>query len=469
MTRIAAFWAGALLVTAACGDYVVPNFNNESLDALVENPNPTRIATAVQGLQVAARSGSIGEVLNKGVQGRETYVLTPETPGSVTERLIGPLTPVATGGANWSNEYIAIKQGNVILTALGGVQQGMTDAEKDGVRGFVKTIQAQQFLVIITGTDSGGAAIDVDRELSADPAPIATRAQVYDRIVQLLDEANTHLLAAGGTFMFRLSPGFTGFTTPALFRQVNRALRARANLYRASLGIGTTTYADVLTDLAGSFITTTPGTLGTGIYHAFSTTSGDVTNSNYDPQPRAYFGHPSLLDTLANGTPRNYERRVDLSPDLRVTAKTFRRAAGPFAFSGVSSDVGLKVYNDVASSIPIIRNEELILIRAEALLMTGDRPNALNDINFVRVQSGGLPVIADPGDPGLMNQIVYNRLWSLLFEGHRWVDMRRWGRLTDLPRDLPTHKIFNRFPIPDAECAPRNPRPAPGCTNVVGL
>jgi hypothetical protein len=46
MTRIAALWAGALLVTAACGDYVVPNFNNESLDALVENPNPIRIATA---------------------------------------------------------------------------------------------------------------------------------------------------------------------------------------------------------------------------------------------------------------------------------------------------------------------------------------------------------------------------------------------------------------------------------------
>jgi hypothetical protein len=404
-------------------------------------------------------------VLNKGVQGRETYVLTPETPGSVTERLIGPLTPVATGGANWSSEYIAIKQGNVILRALPGVTQGLTDAEEEGVRGFVKTIQAQQLLVVITGTDDGGAAIDVDRELTADPAPIATKPQVYARILQLLDEAHAHLLAGGTAFMFRLSPGFTGFNTPAAFRQVNRALRARVNLYLGN-------YAAALTDLTTSFISTSPGTLGTGVYHSFSTTSGDVTNSNYDPQPRAYFGHPSLLAT----TPAPlYENRTDGSPDLRVTAKTFRRAAGQFAFSGVSSDVGLKVYNDVAAPIAIIRNEELILIRAEASLMTGDRANALLDINTIRQQSGGLPAFVDPGPgaPGtvdpLMNQIVYNRLWSLLFEGHRWVDMRRWGRLAELPRDLPTHKIFRRFPIPDAECAPRNPRPSPGCTNETGL
>jgi hypothetical protein len=384
MNRLAALWAGAALaVTVACGEYAVPNFNNESLDGLIENPNPIRIATAVQGLQVAARAGSAGDVLNKGVQGREAYVLTPETPGSVTERLIGPLTSVATGGASWASEYIAIKQGNVILRALGGVQQGMT----------------------------------------------------------------------------RLSPGFTGFTTPTTFRQANRALRARVNLYQGN-------YADVLTDLTGSFITTTPGTLGLGIYHAFSTTSGDITNTNFDPQPRAYFGHPSLLAT----TPAPlYELRGDGTPDLRVGAKTFRRAAGPFAFSGVSSDVGLRVYNDIAASIPIIRNEELILIRAEARLRTGDRTGALSDVNFIRQQSGGLPAIADPGDPGLDNQILYNRLWSLLFEGHRWVDMRRWGRLAELPRDLPTHRIFRRYPIPDAECAPRTPRPSPGCDSETGL
>jgi hypothetical protein len=446
-------WLAAL---AACSDFQVPNYNNESLDGLIGEPNATRIATATQGLQVAARAGAAGEMLNKGVQGRETYVLTPETPGSVTERLIGPLTSVSNGSGNWSNEYVAIKQGNVILHAVDAVPQGMTAAEKEAVRGFVKTIQAQQLLVIVTGTDVGGAAIDVDLALSDAPAPIASKAAVYARISQLLDQASVHLAAGGTAFPFRLSPGFTGFTTPANFLKVNRGLKARVDLHLGN-------YAAALTDLAGSFITTTPGNLALGVYHAYSTTSGDITNSDYDPSPRAFFGHPKLLD------PASYQLRTDGTPDLRVTTKTFRRAAGPFTFSGVSSDVGLRVYNSPSASIPIIRNEELILIRAEASLMTGDRATALSDLNAIRQEAGGLPAIGDPGDPGLMNEIVYNRLWSLLFEGHRWVDMRRWGRLAELPRDVGTHRIFSRFPIPDAECQPRTPKPSPGCDPESGI
>jgi hypothetical protein len=274
-----------LAAIAACGDFHVPNYNNESLDGLIGEPNATRIATATQGLQVAARAGNAGEMLNKGVQGRETYVLTPETPGSVTERLIGPLTPVSNGSGNWSSEYIAIKQGNVILHAVDAVQQGMTAAEKEAVRGFVRTIQAQQLLVIITGTDVGGAAIDVDLALTDPPAAIATKAAVYARISQLLDQASVNLAAGGATFPFRLSPGFTGFTTPASFLKVNRALKARVDLYLGN-------YPAALTDLTASFITTTPGNLTLGVYHAYSTTSGDITNSDYDPSPRALFGHP---------------------------------------------------------------------------------------------------------------------------------------------------------------------------------
>ena len=40
--------------------------------------------------------------------------------------------------------------------------------------------------------------------------------------------------------------------------------------------------------------------------------------------------------------------------------------------------------------IPIIKNEELILLRAEARYQSGDVAGALSDINVVRVSSGGL-------------------------------------------------------------------------------
>ena len=48
-------------------------------------------------------------------------------------------------------------------------------------------------------------------------------------------------LTGGRPIGVLLSPGFTGFTTPVLFRQFNRGLRARVNLYTGN-------YAAALTD-----------------------------------------------------------------------------------------------------------------------------------------------------------------------------------------------------------------------------
>ncbi|MHB1223001.1 MAG: hypothetical protein ACYC2G_02985 [Gemmatimonadaceae bacterium] len=52
--------------------------------------------------------------------------------------------------------------------------------------------------------------------------------------------------------------------------------------------------------------------------------------------------------------------------------------------------------------------------------------------------------------------------------GHRWVDMRRYGRLEQLPKALPTHRVFPLVPIPVDECNQRTPAPK-GCVNVLGF
>jgi hypothetical protein len=41
---------------------------------------------------------------------------------------------------------------------------------------------------------------------------------------------------------------------------------------------------------------------------------------------------------------------------------------------------------------------------------------------------------------------------SLLWEGHRWVDVRRFDRLATLPKDVTNHFIQAQQPIPLAEC-----------------
>ena len=78
----------------------------------------------------------------------------------------------------------------------------------------------------------------------------------------------------------------------------------------------------------------------------------------------------------------------------------------------------------------MIRNEELILLRAEAKLGSGDKAGAIADLNIVRQNSGGLPastLTAASSTDAILLGILYEKRYSTMMEGNRWVDMRRYG------------------------------------------
>lgn len=448
-------WLSMMALTlAGCGDLTVPDYNNPSIEALQGSPTPTTIAQAAQGMLIGSRTymgTQNGYVSLLGIVGRESYNFDPADPRFVTEMLIGPLDPGSPAfGANlYAFFYRNIRLGNTLLTAVDQVG-GLTDAQKEAVRGFAKTIQAHDFLMLLNTRDDLGLPIDVGIDPTAPPAPIVPKAQVFARIVQLLDEARTHLQAGGTTFPFSLGPGFADFNTPATFLTFNRALKARVDVYMGN-------YAAAITSLNGSFINTS-ASLDVGAYHAFSTQSGDVDNQLFDPQGRAILAHPSVISDA--------QLRADGSRDLRVGRKV-TTIAEPRTVQGITTDLLFTIYDSPEAPVPIIRNEELILLRAEARYNTADVTGALADINFIRVNSGGLPprTLADIATPAAFaDELLYNRRYSLLFEGgHRWIDARRFGRLGTLPRALPSHTVPSRFPYPEGECLARNPEPAQGC------
>src|SRR5207247_1646208 len=184
----------------------------------------------------------------------------------------------------------------------------------------------------------------------------------------------------------------------------NRALRARVAVY-------TLDYAGALTALTGSFLDVTkPLTLGT--YHVYTTNSGDALPNPllFDPNGRVLVVHPSLLTDA--------QKQVDgVTPDARFAQKTIKLAAAR-TFNGLSSLYAFNVYPANTSPIPIIRNEDLILLRAEARYFTGDAAGALADINVVRTVSGNLPPLAGFADAtAFTDELLYNRRYSLLWEG----------------------------------------------------
>jgi hypothetical protein len=437
----------------ACKDLIVPDFNNTSLEDLTTNPTPTKVAQAAQGLLVGTRVG-IGEqngyISLLGIVGRESYNFDPADPRFITEMLIGPLDggSPAFGGNLFAAPYRDIRNANILLGAVDKVV-GLSPEEKSAVVGFAKTIQALDYLNVINTRDDLGAPIDVNIGPTADPAPIVGKPAVFALISTLLDDGLAALNGGGTAFPFSLSPGFADFATPSSFAQFNRALKARVEAYRGN-------YGTVLTALNGSFIDT-GASLSLGAYHTYTTGSGDTQNALFDPTGRAILAHPSIVTDAEN--------KPDGTPDARVLAKVAHLPAVR-TVQGVSTDLVFTIYNSNTAPIPIIRNEELILLRAEARYFTNDQAGALSDINFIRQTSGGLA----PRGPFLnqadfVAELLKQRRYSLLFEGgHRWIDTRRFGLLSTLPKALPSHTVPTRFPFPEAECLARVPAPTQGCT-----
>ncbi|MFQ5702977.1 MAG: RagB/SusD family nutrient uptake outer membrane protein [Gemmatimonadales bacterium] len=452
------------MALGGCNTLTTPDFNNPGLGEIENNPNRANIAAQATGLLIGARNGIAGRagyVSELGILGRESYNFDAADPRFVTELLRDPLNGGngAFGGNHWVARYINIRNANGLLASVdaaeaeGGV---FTSEELAALRGFAKTMQALDLLLVINTRDDLGAPVDVAGDPTGDPAPIVSKTEVFNRIVTLLDDANGELSNGGSSFPFPLSSGFSGFDTPATFQQFNRALKTRVDVYMGN-------FAQALTDITGSFIDDNPSIdvsgLKVGVYHSYSQGSGDVSNGIFDPSNLLILAHPSIVTDAQPGDER-LDRKV-------IQVPTVNDQAG----EGVSSDRAFTIYTSLSAPVPIIRNEELILLRAEANIGMGGAAAdaALADINLIRQQSGGLPAITLANWQVMtgsqkLDELLYNKRYSLLFEGHRWIDMRRYGRLSQLPLDVPSFVVHDKFPFPQRECDARTPPPSAGCS-----
>jgi hypothetical protein len=192
---------------------------------------------------------------------------------------------------------------------------------------------------------------------------------------------------------------------------------------------------------------------------------------NVYPSPEPGNGLVQATPTTLAAVPScltDAQKRPDGSLDLRASSKC-QVMSTTLSLHGASSNVKLTVYANQQANVPIIKNEELVLLRAEANVALGSRLAAITDINYVRVNSGGLAPLPSDFAGDVIGEILYNRRYSLMLEyGHRWVDMRRYGRLDQLEKQSPTHHIFPLVPLPQQECLPRGNRPR-GCVTVVGF
>jgi hypothetical protein len=437
-----------VLVSGGC-NYDIANPNSPAV--IGENPSAVQVGAAANGILIATRQDVADWALDGAIFGREAFRIDPADPRFVQEMMQGPLDPGsrAFGGDHWLEPYSAIRSANDLLAVIGSASS-LTPEQISATSGFAHTLQAYNFIVILDSHTEDQIPIDVGTDASGPPAPFVTNAEAWNRVISLLDQGATELV--GDAFPFALPPGFTGFNTPATFLKFNRALRARVAVYRGD-------YAGALTFLSQSFLDPAQP-MELGVYMDYSTGAGDVANPlAVSSQTSENFGHPTL------------ETEAQLQPggalDQRFLNKLVKRppkSGGTTDTDPVqtfSSDLGWIRYPSPNSPIPLIKNEELILLRAEAELGLSDFTNAVNDINVVRTISGKLaPYSGTVDQPSLLNELLYNKRYSLMYEGgHSWIDYRRYGltaQLQEIDRvGPPPDVIFPTLPIPTAETQPR--------------
>ncbi len=404
----------------------------DSLDVTDPNaPNAADVSvqSLVSGIEGSLRTDMFVYLVASAGLGREAYNMDAADPRWVDELIAGPLDP---GGfillRPWSSRYRTIRN---ILTLQERAESDYSGPAQSATDGFAQTLVAHQLLLNLNFLGDNGIKLEFTGE---EDVPFVTPNQAYTAIEQLLDAGYDDLQAGGGAFPFRLTAGFAGFDTPATFAQFNRALRARVAIYQGDHDAALLALGDSFVDAAGD--------MDQGVYHVFSAGAGDQLNSLFSVPTASTVklrAHALLKEMAMPGDLRYASKILDRSEDASFDP-------APTSGNGLSSALVVTVAASSTSPLPIMRNEELLLIRAEAYIGKGQLGAAEMDINRVRA-AAGLPSLS-LGAATAVDDLLRERLYSLFLEGHRWIDMRRYGRLDQLPNDRPGDKIFRQFPKP---------------------
>lgn len=455
--------AAILAAAAACSNFDVTNPNQPTLDDLLANPTRTKLSAAATGLFSRSRSEITSLIWRLGSMGREGINLAGNNQPDYQEPYFGPLSPSGFGGALWGSRYALVRDANTYIEAL-AKSGDLSAGEKAVSQAMAETLKALAFMYIVETRGKLGAPVEVGRAIDAPPAPFVSEDSVYGYAIGLLTDAYAKLQAnASVGFPFPLPPGFAGFDTPPTFGKFVMALVAKANVLRATAGCGAACYTKALTALQSSFIdTSSPASLQTGVYFDFSSAPSDQGNDLSEPLNGVRYFADSLIlyqKVQYNGP----------TPDVRLTSKTAAATSdAPQSIAGVDITGTLKFTRyftggqpDASHPIPIIKNEELILLRAEAEWFAGPKALAVTDLNYVRVSSGGLaPVVgltATSSDATFIGALLYEREFSLLWEqGTTWIDARRFNLLSTIPLGVTDGSVPAIMPIPSAECNARN-------------
>ncbi len=421
------------LIFSSCRIEPIADPNNPGVVAISTNPTLGEIQNVVTGVESGMRDNINFYLDDCGVIGREFYRFSTSDP-RFTSDLLGKGTATLDNNTFYitnpfAARYRVIKNLNILIAGLTNTTAaGVTPAKRLVGKAYANTIKAHELLMVLNLEYDNGIRIDVANPNAL--GPFLTRQQSLDSIASMLNTAYA-VLTANASTSFPFTSTLFGNTGDE-FARFNRSLAARVAVYRSD-------WAGALTALNNSFFNLN-GSFNTGAYYLFSSAGGDQLNPMFFPQNSN--GETRVAQPLFITQAEAGDTRLSKTP-ARTSSTTQ---------DGLTSNYDFFVYKTNIDPIPLIRNEELILIYAEAKAQLGgtNLADAVIAINKIRAAYNLLP-FASASQAAIIDEMLKQRRYSLYGEGHRWIDMRRYNRLNTLPIDRPGDDVWVQFPVPANE------------------
>lgn len=422
-----------MLFGTSCELDDIPDPNNPTLEALTNGGTAEDISLMATGLEASLRSDLEFYYWTVSIVGREYYDLRGTDP-RYTGELMGAEGAILDNNGflttrTFGGRYRAIRNANNFLDALDNTSASFTPEQINAYRGLAIAAKAYQLMLVFNHQYQNGSRIDVAD--TDNLGPIVSYEEGMRFVVNQFDEAAGLLNNGGDAF----ASASTLADSPAGLAQFAKAMSARASLYLGDKGAA-------LASLQGSYFDL-EGDLNTGTYLQFGAGGNDTRNPLFNVLNTTPY--VVTADFLANA--EEGDTRIDdkTTPFVETEDLTL-----PISLAGLEGDVQVTLYDSDVASIPIIRNEELILIYAEANIGTNN-DETVAALNIIRNAAGLDDYSGDTDDASLLDAVLQERRYSLFGEGHRWIDLRRTGKLGEIVVDRPGDVVHTQFPLPVLE------------------
>jgi hypothetical protein len=455
---------GALVLSGACKE----GLSAPSQDNLVAGTQQP-VQNLVTGILATDRGqgASYSYILYQETMARNTVYLTTNEPRYVNELIAVPIdNSDFIGSSGWTAGFQTARASNQLLT--GTTISAMAPGDQAAVRGLIQTIKALDYMRVVQMRDSLGSPIQSNDPSAIDP--FRTKGAVLAYVAAVLDSGYANLTAGGvdATVPVTLPAGYKtngDYSKTANLALFNRGLAGEVAVMR---GFDRQTpcsscFASAITLLNTALAPTgaapTAAQLAQGPYYEFN------------PSAPESFSNPLTDNHIYLTT--NFVTSI-AAGDLR-SSKIVKASASSATVSGLTLTMRDPITDPAITSnltrpIPIRRNADFYLFRAQAEAETGNLAGAAADVNAVRVAEGGLAQVGTFASRDAARQaILYEMRYSLIYEGPFYLGaLREYALLTKayvtqagmptLSSD-PSHTsdpLQTAIPIPSGEVVARN-------------